>query len=273
MKRAFALLLLAAAFFAAGPARGQASLPRAARAADLEERLGERVPGELRFTDTSGSPARLRDYLADGKPVVLSLFYYRCPMICSALLAGVVEGLGRLSLRLGQDYRALTVSFDPRDRPDEARRKQESVLAGLGRPDAAASWPFLVGERAESAALADAIGFRFAYDEATDQYAHPATLVVLTPDGRISRYLYGLTFAARDLRLALLEAGEGNTGTIADRVILTCYRYDPATRRYGPFILGFMRLGAAAILLGVGLVLGVAWRGERRRAARGEDDT
>jgi protein SCO1/2 len=161
------------------------------------------------------------------------------------------------------------VSFDPRDTPESARQKRASTLAGLAHePDSPNAWPFLVGDESQSRALADAVGFRYAYDARTDQYAHPAAAIILTPDGRISRYLYGTSFSARDLRLALVEAGEGRTGTIVDRVILTCYQYDPAARAYGPFMIGFMRIGGGVILVTVSCLLGTLFWRERRQARR-----
>jgi protein SCO1/2 len=210
-----------------------------------------------------GRPVTVGEALPGDKPAVVVLAYYRCPMLCGLVLQGLVAGLKGVGLRLGQDYRVLTVSFDPRDTPGAARRKRESVLAGLG---GAASdpraWPFVVGAEPSIRALAGELGIRYAYDPRTDQYAHPAAAVVLTKEGRISRYLYGVEYAPRDLRLALVEAGQGRTGTIVDRVLLTCYRYDPASRRYGPFVVGFLRIGGALILATVILLVATLfWRG------------
>jgi protein SCO1/2 len=186
-------------------------------------------------------------------------------MLCGLVLRGLVDGLKKLDLRLGDDYQALTVSFDPRDTPAAAERKRASTLLGLGRAGVdPRAWPFLVGEEPAIHALADALGIRYAYDARTDQYAHPAAAIVLTPEGRVSRYLYGIEFPPRDLRLALVEAGEGRTGTIVDRVLLTCYRYDPSARRYGPFVFGFLRIGGALILAVVSGVIAALFVAERR---------
>ncbi|XXX82556.1 SCO family protein [Sorangium sp. So ce134] len=235
------------------------------RGVDIEEHLGRPVRRDLAFTDMDGRRVRLGDYFADGKPLLLVLAYYRCPALCGLVLRGAVEGLKLLPYRLGEQFHALTVSFDPRERPAAASQKRAVTLSGLGADARAPEWPFLVGDEAATRALAEDLGFRYAYDQATDQYAHPAAVFVLTPDGRISRYLYGTEFSARDLRLALLEASRGEVGTIVDRVIMTCYRFDPASRRYGPFLLGFLRLGAMAILSTVGGLLAVLWWRERRR--------
>ncbi len=255
----------------AGDGIAPSSIPPVAAEADLEERLGRAIDGSLAFTDERGRAVRLADYLGDGKPVVLVMAYFRCPMLCGLVLRGVVEGMNALGWSPGEKYRALTVSFDPRDDAPAARQKQASTLAALAAPAPEEAWHFLTGPEASSRALADAIGFRYGYDARSDQYAHPAVVVVLAPDGRITRYLYGVDVKARDLRLALLEASEGRVGSIADRVLVTCYRYDPATRRYGPYVFGFMRLGAGAILATVGVLLFALWRGERRRRARRED--
>ncbi|WP_438015212.1 SCO family protein [Sorangium sp. So ce315] len=235
------------------------------RGVDIEEHLGRPVGRELAFTDMDGRRVRLGDYLADGKPLLLVLAYYRCPALCGLVLRGAVEGLKLLPYRLGEHFNALTVSFDPRERPAAASQKRAVTLSELGADAQAPAWPFLVGDEAATRALAEDLGFRYAYDPATDQYAHPAAVFVLTPDGRISRYLYGPELSARDLRLALLEASRGDIGTLVDRVIMTCYRFDPASRRYGPFLLGFLRLGAVAILITVGGPLAVLWWRERRR--------
>ncbi len=250
------------------PALAPVTPPPAVREADLEEQLGRTLDPGLAFTDDEGKRVRLGDYLSGDAPVVLVLAYYRCPMLCGLVLHGVVDAMKKLSFELGRDYSALTVSFDPRDTPAAAREKRASTLAGLGRSEAAdRGWPFLVGEEPSIRALASEVGFHYAYDARTDQYAHPAAAIVLTPRGKVSRYLYGVAFSPRDLRLSLIEAGEGKTGTIVDRVILTCYRYDPSARAYGPFIVGFMRVGGGLILLTVGGLLAVLFRGERRRAA------
>ena len=187
-------------------------------------------------------------------------------LVAARLAADVLDVPTILIARTDADSaKLLTSDIDPRDRPEAAGQKQESTLAGLGLPGARDAWPFLVGDQASIKALADALGFRFAYDPASDQYAHPAVVFAITPDGRISRYLYGVQFSPRDLRLALIEAGLGKTGSIVDRVLLTCYRYDPSSRRYGPSIVGFIRLGGALILALMTGLLAVLWYGERRR--------
>ncbi len=270
MKKRALLLFLTAAAVLAEPARAVPSaepLPPVAQEVDIEEHLGDKLDFRLAFTDGSGKRVVLGDFFRDGKPVILTLAYFRCPMLCGLVLRGLVSTLSELKFDLGQEYRALTISFDPKDRPDEAARKQATTLSSLQRRAHAEDWPFLVGDTNEVRALAAALGFRFAYDERSEQYAHPAVVFVLTPDGRISRYLYGTEFAARDLRLALVEAASGRIGSIVDRVLMTCYRFDPATRRYGPFIRGFLRIGALFILVAVATLLIALFRADRRRNA------
>jgi protein SCO1/2 len=270
------ILLWVIALIAPAPARaegpfslpdGPSALPPAARAVDVDEHLGRVLDRGLALTDHDGRRVVLGDYLHGREPIVLVLAYYRCPMLCGLVLRGVVLGMDQLRYQLGRDFHALTVSIDPHDTPEAARHKRASALAGLGRlGDAGGEWPFLVGDDATVRRLADSVGFRYAYDAATDQYAHPAVAVVLTPDGHISRYLYGVEPSVRDLRLALVEAGEGKTGTVVDRVILTCYRYDPAIRRYGPYVFGFLRIGAVLVLALVAATIGLSIRHGRRRA-------
>ena len=188
---------------------------------------------------------------------------------CESQGAALTLGCGRSCRKVVEPQpNVVTVSFDPRDTTEAGREKRQSTLAGLHRPLASpGDWPFLTGDEASIRSLADTLGFRFAYDERASAYAHPAAIFALTPDGRVARYLYGVDFPARDLRLALTEAGEGRTGSFVDRVLLTCYRFDPASRRFGPYITGFMRLGGAMILLAVGgLVLALALAERRRRA-------
>ncbi|HZS37041.1 MAG TPA: SCO family protein [Polyangia bacterium] len=243
------------------------ALPKAVAAADLEEHLGARVPASLPFVDEKDARVTLGDYFRDGKPVLLVLAYYRCPMLCDLVLRGVADSVARQGLVLGRDFRALTVSFDPRDKPAAAALKQHGLLQAVNHPESAASWPFLVGAERDVRALADRVGFGYAYDASTDQYAHPACAIVLTPDGRVSRYLYGVKFRPIDVRLALDEAAGGRIGTITDRVLLTCFRYDPSQRRYGLYVSGALKGGAALVLLIVGGMLGALWLRERRSRA------
>ncbi|MES1207133.1 MAG: SCO family protein [Pseudomonadota bacterium] len=253
-------LIAAPAGAARGPLRG--ALPPAALNVGIEEHVGQSVPADLAFRDQDGQPVHLRDYLHHGRPVVLVLAYYRCPMLCDLVLRGLANAFAEIGWTPGRQADLLTVSIDPQDTPAAALLKQGHVLQALGRPEAKAGWPFLVGDAASSRALADAMGFRYVYDPTSHQYAHAAGAVVLTPEGRFARYVYGVQFRPFDLRLALTEAGQGKVGGIVERVLLTCFRYDPSARRYGIYVVGLLKGGGALVLLTVGICLGVLWRRE-----------
>jgi protein SCO1/2 len=235
--------------------------------ADVDEHLGAALPLELPFTGADGRALRLGDVVRGETPTVLVLSWFECPMLCSLVLRGVVAGVDGLGRAPGDGYRLLTVSFDPRDTVANAQRKQASTLEALPERPSPERWPFLVGPAASIDALTAAVGFRYAWEPATKQFAHPAVIVVLTPDGRVSRYLYGVEFGGRDLRLALAEASLGHTVSTVDRVLLTCFHYDPATRRYGFAIALFLRTGATLVALALGLTLVRLRRRERRSTA------
>lgn len=248
----------------------QAGTPAWAEGADVVEHLGARLPRDLVFADTSGQRIALGSLFDGTHPVLLVLAYYTCPQLCSLVLDGAVRAMQQLEpggWKLGQEYRVATISFDATERVDQAARKQASVLAELGQGDPAA-WPFLVGDDESVRALTRQLGFGFLRDPATGALAHPAVVFVLTPGGVISRYLYGINYAPRDLKLALLEASEGKTGSFGDKILMRCFQFDPTTRRYGLFISRFMKLGGLAIFL---IVLAMVWRFARHdlRPARG----
>lgn len=267
MSRVLLLVLAACSLAHADPA--PPGSPAWAETADVTEHLGATLPLDLVFTDSTGAKVPLRALFDGVHPVLLVLAYYECPQLCSLVLDGAVSAMRQLDAwgwKLGPRYRVVTISFDARERIDQAGRKQAEVLGKLGRPDPAA-WPFLVGDEASIIKLTDALGFRFLRDPHTDTLAHTAVVFALSPDGMISRYLYGTDYAPRDLKLALLEASDGKTGTLGDKILLRCFHYDPATRRYGVFVARFMKIGGAAIfLIALGLIVAFA-RHERRRVA------
>jgi protein SCO1/2 len=233
----------------------------------IDERLGNAVPLEVDFVDAGGKPFRLARAFDGKKPVVLALVYYDCPMMCGLILSGVAKAMRENGLALGEDYEAVTISFDPEEPPALAAERRRGYLQSLGRSDAAATWPFLVGRAEASRAVADAVGFHYAQDPATGEWAHLAAVFVLTPEGKVSRYLYGVEHRPKDFRLAVVEAADGKVGTSFDRFLLTCYRYDPATRKYEPYALGFVRAGAVLVLaLLAGLIARLAWRERKARA-------
>ena len=242
--------------------------PEQLAAVRFDQRIGAAVPPELVFRDEDGTPVRLGDYLHAG-PVILSLNYFHCQNLCPLELDGLIGGLnGVTSLGLGTDYTLLTVSIDPREGPADAQTVKARALRGYDRPQGAAGWHLLTGDQAAITRLTDAVGFDYAYDPLQDDFAHPAGVVVLTPAGQVSRYLYGLDFSATDLRLALVDATAGRLGTLLNRALLVCYHYDPLTGRYTPLAWNLVRGGAAAGGLALVGLLAWLWRGELRRSRR-----
>jgi protein SCO1/2 len=235
----------------------------------FDQHLGARLPRDARFRDSTGAPVRLGELL-QGRPVVLVLGYYECPNLCGLVWQGLGESLQKLKLHVGEDFDVIAVSIDPNEGPDLAAAKRESVLNGYGRPESAAGWHFLTGDEPQIRAVADAAGFRYVYDPKIDQYAHASGLVVATPDGRISRYLFGVRYAERNLRLALVESSGGGIGSPVDQLLLLCYHYDPATGQYGLLITNLLRAGGAVTVAGVLGFVVVSRRRERRAAARAD---
>jgi len=251
------------------PVGATQSLPAALQNVEIEEKLGAKLPTDARFTTQDGTPVRLGDLVRGERPAVVALVYYSCPMLCGLVLTGLARAMRETGLELGKDFDAVTVSFDPRDTTKLAAERQRGYLQAFGKPEARRAWTFLTGQEPDIKAVTEAVGFRYAYDERTKQYAHAAAIFILTPDGRVSRYLYGIEYPSKDLRLALVEASAGRVGTSFDRLLLTCYRYDPASRTYVPYALGFVRISMLGVLGALGLMLGVFWRRElkgRRRA-------
>jgi protein SCO1/2 len=231
----------------------------------LDKRHNELVPLDTPFVDERGRDVVLGDFFGD-KPVVLVLAYYDCPMLCGLVLNGAVAALETLSLDAGKDFEFVVVSFDPADTPASAMTKHEAYVKRYGRPRGEAGFHFLSGRESSIKALTSAVGFKYAYDPAIKQYAHPSLITVLTPEGRISRYLYGFDFPGYDLRLALVEAAGGKIGTPLDKALLYCYHYDPATGKYGFAILNVVRLGGILTVAGLAAFAFVALRRERRLA-------
>lgn len=232
-------------------------------AIDVEEHLGLGLDKSLKFVDHNGNNVTIGDYFDDERPVLLTLNYYRCPVLCNVQLNELTNTLKELEWTAGDEhFRIVTVSIDPREGTDLAAGKRKSHLKELGR-GSDVDWAFLTGDAVNVKLLASQVGMGYAYDKNQDQYAHPAVIAFLSPDGRIMRYVYGLTTVPNDLKFGLIEAGEGKIGTTVDRLILSCFHYDSSLGRYGPFAFGIMRLGAAFTLLVIGSVLLIYWRKER----------
>ena len=260
---ALALALGAAAPAPPVPETGQ--VPSILQNVEVVEHLGDQVPLDATFRDQQGRTVTMGELTGGQEPVVMALVYYDCPMLCGLVLGGLARGMRQTGLELGRDFHALSVSFDPREKPGLALVRQTAYLQSMGKPERTGDWRFLTGDEPQIRKVTEAVGFKYAYDEATKQYAHAAAIMVLSPGGKISRYLYGIEYPGRDLRLALVEAGQGRVGTSFDKFLLTCYRYDPAARRYVPYAMGFVKAGAVLVALVLGGALAVFWRREVRK--------
>lgn len=226
-------------------------LPPALRKVSIEQRLNEQVPLDLVFRDETGREVKLAEYFNAGRPVILSLVFYECPQLCNLVLNGLVSSMKSLSFTAGREYDVLTVSFDPREGPELARAKKESYMVRYQRPGTENGWHFLTGNQAAIEALTKAVGFNYTYDNATNQFAHASGIIVLTPQGKVARYFYGIEYSERDLRLGLVEASAGKIGSPVEQLLLYCYHYDPATGKYGLVVMSIMRIGGILTLLGI----------------------
>jgi protein SCO1/2 len=242
-----------------------APLPAALQGVTLEQRLNQQAPLDLVFRDEYGRSLPLSTYFSGNKPVLLALVYYTCPMLCNLVLNGVESSLKTISLDPGRDFEVVAVSFDPRDTPEIAARKKASYLQRYRRPDTANGWHFLTGDEGSIKALTSAVGFRYRFDPATQQFAHASGIMILTPTGKLSRYFYGVEYAPRDIRLGLVEASQDKIGNPVDQILLFCYHYDPATGKYGAIAMNMVRFGGATFVLICGTFLLIAWRRDWRR--------
>ena len=233
--------------------------PPGLRNVGIEQHLNQQLPLDLSFRDESGKTVQLGDYFGK-KPVILSLVYYRCPMLCSEVLAGLQGSLRAISFNAGDQFNVLTVSFDPKDTPQDAVAKKAVMLKGYKRPGAADGWHFLTGSQGSIDALTKAVGFQYQYDAKSGQFAHTTAIMVVTPEGKISQYYYGVEFPPTDLRLGLIQASQNKIGTLADEVVLYCYHYDPQAGRYSAIVSHIVQLGGGVTMLGIGLLLTVLIR-------------
>jgi protein SCO1/2 len=272
----FVLPPKAAGQMAAGPASAgfkrepgmiSSSMPAVLRGIGFDQNIDQRVPLDTLFRDEAGRTVKLGDYFGK-RPVVMVFAYYDCPMLCTQVINGLSSALGTMSLKPGIDFEIVTVSFNPKDTPATATAKKAVYLERYNRPGAEQAWHFLTGDEPSIDRLTKAAGFRYAWDADTKQYAHPSGVIVLTPDGRLSKYLFGIEYGPRDLRLGIVEASEGKIGTPVDSLLLYCYHYDPTTGRYGLAIMRAMRLAAGATVLALGTFILAMVRRERGPAIR-----
>ena len=225
----------------------------------IEQHLDAQVPPDLTFRDDAGKTVKLADYFGR-KPLILNLVYYNCTMLCGEALAGLSSAMRLVKFDVGNEFDVITVSFDPRETSEMAAAKKKDYVARYGRTNAAAGWHFLTGQPDSINALTKAVGFQYQYDAKSNQYAHATAIMVLTPQGRISRYFYGVDFPPKDLRMGLVEASQGKIGNAVDAVLLFCYHYDPETGKYGAMVANILRLAAAVTILVMGIFLFIFWR-------------
>jgi protein SCO1/2 len=230
----------------------------------FDQRLGAQLPLDLLFTDENGQTVQLGQYFGN-KPVILSLAYYDCPMLCTLVLNGLVRTLRALSFSAGNEFTVLTVSFDERETPSLAAAKKKTYLESYRREGAEAGWHFLTGETAAIQQLTNTVGFRFTYDQQAKQFAHASGIMVITPQGKISHYFYGIEYAPRDVRLGLVEASAGKIGALVDQVLLLCFHYDPSAGKYGVVILRIVQVAGLLTMCMLGLYVFTMLRRERRQ--------
>jgi len=229
----------------------------------IDQKLGDQIPLDLRFVDSEGNTVHLRDFFGE-KPIVLSLVYFDCPMLCTQVINSLLRAMNVLSFGAGTEFDVLTISIDPGETPELANAKKIEYLKNYRGREGSTGWHFLTGDQQQIDELAAAVGFRYEYDEPTDQYIHASGIMVLTPEGKLARYFYGIDYPPRDLRWGLVEAADGAIGNPIDQLLLLCYSYDPMTGKYGVYIRNSLRIGGFATILALGSFIVVMLRRERR---------
>lgn len=250
----------------AGPPERVEPLPLALREIGIDEKLNAALPLEAAFVNQDGKAVKLKDYFDGKRPVVLTLNYYRCPMLCGLTLNGLADGMKQLEWTAGNQFRVVTVSFDSHEPHALAHAKRRNYLDYLDRPEAAGDWSFLVGNQASINQLLSATGFKVKWDPQREEWAHAAALILCTPDGRISRYLYGIEYDPKTMRLSLVEASEGKVGSTLDKILLFCFHYD-GDGKYALHAMNLMRASGVIVMAGLGSFLVYYWRREGRRPA------
>jgi protein SCO1/2 len=239
-------------------------MPGPLRQVGYDQRLGEPVPLDLPFRDEAGRPVRLGQYFGK-RPVILVLAYYRCPMLCDLVIQGVTSTLKPITFNPGEEFDVVVASFDPKDTPQKAAERKRTTLHDYGRTGHDDGWHFLTGPQPSIDALTRAVGFRYVYDKERDEYAHPAGMVILTPGGKVSRYLFGIDFPPRNVRFGIIESSGEKIGTAVDQLLLYCYHYNPAIGRYSATALNILRLAAGATVIGLVALIVVLRRRESQQ--------
>jgi protein SCO1/2 len=258
------MMLLATAALGQGMTKGMMAPPANMRPPGLEQvgitqKLDAQLPLDLTFRDETGKSVQLKEYFGK-KPVILNFAYYTCPMLCGELLKGLTTSLKGLKFELGNEFDVVTVSIDPHDTPETATEKKAEYLERYGHPERAAGWHFLTGSQESITALTKAAGFGYQYNEQTMQFAHATAIMIVTPQGKLAQYFYGVDFAPKDLRLGIVQASNEKIGNLVDQVLLYCYHYDPATGKYGAIVARVLKLSGLVTVLGLGLMLVVLVR-------------
>ncbi|MCY3712296.1 MAG: SCO family protein [Gemmatimonadetes bacterium] len=257
-----------------GPGLDASATPEILRHVGIEQRIGGSLPLDLEFNDETGAPVSLGSYFGD-KPVILTLVYYDCPMLCTEVLNGLNRSLAPLNYSIGEEFKVVTVSFDPRESPTLASQKKAVYTQRYGRPGTGEGWHFLTGEAPAIDALTESVGFNYVYDETEGQFVHGSAIMIISPKGTVSHYFFGIEYPSEDIRLAIIESSEEKLGNVFDQILLYCFNYDPEQGRYGVAIMNAMRLAGLATLLAMGSFMVVMFKRDRRRRRerieRGED--
>jgi protein SCO1/2 len=250
---------------AVDPMERMEPLPKRLEGVDVQEKLGEPLSLNLSFRDSLGKQVLLRDYFDDGLPVILTLNYSDCPMLCSMILTGLVNALKQVDLVLGKDFRIVTVSIDPSEKPERAHATLNRYLAMYGKPESRGGWSILTGSQNNVRALARSVGFSYNYNEERNEWLHPSAFAIAAPNGTVTRYIYGIEYLPETLRLSLVEASEGKVGSTMDKIFLYCFHYDETEGRYAPVAMNIMRLGGGLAVILLGGFLTLLWRAEFRK--------
>lgn len=243
-------------------------LPDALKKVGIEQKLGDQLPLETELKDEDGNPVKLGNYFNTGRPVILALVYYECPMLCNQVLNGLTGSLKGMSFEAGREFDVVAISFNAREneKPDLAKNKKASYMERYGHPGAEKGWHFLTGTQESIDAVTKAAGFSYYWDDKSSQFAHAAAIMIVTPSGKLSRYFYGIDYAPKDVKFGIMESAESKVGNRAEQLLLYCYHYDPATGKYGLAILNVIRLGGIATLIGLGAMIFVFWRRNKKKA-------
>jgi protein SCO1/2 len=253
-----------------GPGLDASATPEILQHVGIDQNIGAPLPLDLEFRDETGAPVKLGSYFGD-KPVILTLVYYDCPMLCTEVLNGLSRSLAPLNYSIGEEFEVVTVSFDPRETPTLASQKKAVYTQRYGRPGTQEGWHFLTGEAPAIDKLTGTVGFNYVYDEAEGQFVHGSAIMIVSPQGTVSHYFFGIEYPSEDIRLAIIESSEEKLGTVFDQIMLYCFNYDPEQGRYGVAIMNAMRVAGLITLVGMGSFMIIMFkRDRRRRRARNE---